>query len=482
MNRPSPRSSASSSSRRTGRPTQVSVSVATPTRYSYRASTRLHRHRLERRPRRRSHAAASASETPAPRASSTSSAAANASPAPAASTSLPATAKRHGGTHHPRRPSRPSAPSVTHASRRPSASSRTASSGPSSVIRRAAASFASTTGASAGPPSGERRPARPSVACRARERGCGRRFRQMSGNEHDLRLERAVGAPARTACSRRGRRGSRRRRRGPCRCARVASIPISARTPCAARCASSRRPAVVVTDSPRDHGFGSEVRRAARRVQAPSLPRRPRSARRGPYPRRRRRPSGRRRRRSGSRRARRAASTCSAVGRLPPAPERLQHGARLALVPLRGERQRLVKGSAAVGAWQRQRRQQPCLLRRRGTSATARRSSSSPGSRPVAERRRWRRAPLRHPEWRAGSVREHLLREAQRLRVHAHDVRGQLVARYGSTSTFASLPCRSIASANASSSEVVASMPMSAASSRFSSSVTSFRCLRVITS
>ena len=43
-------------------------------------------------------------------------------------------------------------------------------------------------------------------------------------------------------------------------------------------------------------------------------------------------------------------------------------------------------------------------------------------------------------------------------------------------------PCFSIASANASSSDVVASMPMSAAISRFSSSVTSFRCLRVITS
>ena len=43
-------------------------------------------------------------------------------------------------------------------------------------------------------------------------------------------------------------------------------------------------------------------------------------------------------------------------------------------------------------------------------------------------------------------------------------------------------PCRSNAAASASSIEVVASRPMSAAISRFSSSVTSVRCLRVITS
>ena len=48
--------------------------------------------------------------------------------------------------------------------------------------------------------------------------------------------------------------------------------------------------------------------------------------------------------------------------------------------------------------------------------------------------------------------------------------------------TFASGPWRSSAAANASSSDVVASMPMSAAISRFSSSVTIVRCLRVITS
>jgi len=59
---------------------------------------------------------------------------------------------------------------------------------------------------------------------------------------------------------------------------------------------------------------------------------------------------------------------------------------------------------------------------------------------------------------------------------------GRRYRAYGRMATFASAPCRSIAAANASSSDVVASSPMSAAISRFSSSVTTVRCLRVITS
>ena len=115
----------------------------------------------------------------------------------------------------------------------------------------------------------------------------------------------------------------------------------------------------VVTDPARDHGFRSEVRRAASRVQR----RAPRDDRnRAPVP----------LARGGDvdhqvadgdeadhAARRRAASTCSAVG--PPArqrPKRFQHGARIALVPFRGECQRLVKGSAAVGARQRERRQE----------------------------------------------------------------------------------------------------------------------------
>ena len=74
------------------------------------------------------------------------------------------------------------------------------------------------------------------------------------------------------------------------------------------------------------------------------------------------------------------------------------------------------------------------------------------------------------------------MREAERLGVHAAMFAGSWYRANGSTITFASAPWRAIASANASSSDVVASMPMSAAISRFSSSVTSFRCLRVMTS
>ena len=110
-------------------------------------------------------------------------------------------------------------------------------------------------------------------------------------------------------------------------------------------------------------------------------------------------------------------------------PKRLEHGPRVALVPFRGERQRLVEGAAAVGARQRERREQaaglaagkhpqqlddrrraPDLVRgRSGGVGAARRSDPADGG-------------LRQCV-------EHLLREAQRLRLHAHDVARQLVAR-----------------------------------------------------
>ena len=67
MNRPSPRSSASSSSRRTGRPSQVAVLAATPTRYSYRASSAAAPPLARATAAPASQATASASGTPAPR-------------------------------------------------------------------------------------------------------------------------------------------------------------------------------------------------------------------------------------------------------------------------------------------------------------------------------------------------------------------------------------------------------------------------------
>ena len=148
----------------------------------------------------------------------------------------------------------------------PAASRRTASSGSRPVTRRAAASFASTTGrlgaasAQAGEVEGD--------PGRLRARVAPRRLSPPGGAPRRARVRFERGKVLRRVLARshRGRRGSRRRRRAPSRSARR-DRRRSRRARPRGESASSRPAAVVVTDPPRNRGVGSEAGRRARRVQ-----------------------------------------------------------------------------------------------------------------------------------------------------------------------------------------------------------------------
>ncbi len=287
-----------------------------------------------------------------------------------------------------------------------------------------------------------------------------------------------------------------RRRRARCRSEPPRSTPTSARTPCRLEL-GEKHPSGRVVAHASDHGrLGPELRprsdggvegRAAGRERdagAVPLPRATTSAMRSPTARNRAAVSqclGGHYGRS----QRRAASSCSSLG--PPASERaagLEHaradracGASLPASAARGTRRRSARTGARASARSRpglparehaeeldDRGRAADLGRRRSVRGGAPRSADAPD--------RPRHLSARAPPAGSGA--------APRPSARGSAEAGS--ARTGGRSP--SRPSRGARAppAKASSSDVVASIPMSAASSRFSSSVTSVRCFRVMTS